>query len=211
MVVKAKTISLNRCSATIKFDRLALDAHYTSDKVGTKIVKRTVHLTYLGDDGLIRIPAQKWVYGWLKSLFGKGKPIQNTSVRLQSGELTQPVGQADKILDGIAADKWIDPEGSVPYVLDKNLEELATYPHLEYVTNAQRTAVTKVYYLLHNRNDGMMVMPIEIVTVLQGSVIEGAFREIGRSLGMGPRAACTRHGTFEVVKFKSKEIGTVNY
>ncbi len=210
-MVKAKTISLNRCSATIMFDRLALNAEYTADKVGTKIVKRTIHLPYLGDDGLIRIPAQKWVYGWLKSLFGKGMPIQNTSVRLQSGELTQPVGQADKILDGIAADKWIDPEGSVPYVLDENLEKLATYPHLEYVTNTMRTSVTKVYYLLHNRDDGMMAIPLEIVTVLQGSVIESAFREIGRSLGMGPRAACTRHGTFEVVKFKSAEIGTVHY
>ena len=210
-MVNAKTISLNRCSATIKFDRLALNAEYTADKVGTKIVKRTIHLPYLGDDGLIRIPAQKWVYGWLKSLFGKGKPIQNTSVRLQSGELTQPVGQADKILDGIAADKWINPEGAVPYALDKNLEALETFPYLEYVTTTRGSTATKVYYLLHNRNDGMMVMPVEIVTVLQGSVIESAFREIGRSLGMGPRAACARHGTFEVIKFKSKEIGTVHY
>ena len=209
-MVKAKTISLNRCSVTIMFDRLALNADYSDEKVGIKSVKRTIHLPYLGDDGMIYIPAQKWVYGWLKSLFGNIKDIRNTSVRLQSGEITQPIGRADKILDGIAADKWVNPESAAPYVLDENLGKLATYPHLEWVISTDRKSRTKLYYLLHNRNKGMKVVPIEIVTTLEVSALESMFREVGRSLGMGPRAACARHGTFEVVEFKSKEIGTVN-
>ena len=209
-MVKAKTISLNQCAVTIRFNRLALNADYTDEKVGIKSVKRTIHLPYLGTDGLIYIPAQKWLFGWLKSFFGNVKDIRSTSVRFKSGEVNFPIGRADKLLEGIPSAKWVNPESAAPYVLDEELTKLGLYPNLEWVISTDKKSRTKLYYLLSNASGDMMDIPLEIISTLQPKPLEDIMRKAGRALGMGPRAACARHGVFDVIEFKSREIGIVN-
>lgn len=207
-MVKAKTITLNKINVAIKFNRLALNADYTEEKVGTKTKKRTIRLPYL-QDGLINIPAQKWAIGWLKSLFGKTKDTRTTSVLLPNGQLTWTIGRASEILRGVSVDTWAPPESAAPYELDAELEEVALFPIHEWVVNTMGRSVTKLYYMIDGADS--RTVPLEVVTTLPAKSIEDAFKRMGGSLGMGPRAACVRHGTFVVEGFSVISLGEVSY
>jgi len=207
-MVKAKTITLNKINVAIKFNRLALNADYTEEKVGTKTKKRTIHLPYL-QDGLINIPAQKWAIGWLKSLFGKTKDTRTTSVMLPSGQLSWTLGKADEILRGVPVDQWTPPESAAPYELDGELSAVGLFPIHEWVVNTMGRSVTKLYYMIDGTQS--RTVPLEIVTTLQATSVEEAFKRMGSSLGMGPRAACVRHGTFVVEDFSISPLGEVTY
>lgn len=237
-MVKAKTIDLSKCLAKIKFDSLALNAEYADEKVGIKSVKRTISLPYLTRDGIIAVPAHKWAYGWLKSIFGKAA-VRNTSVRIVGDNRTKaPIGRAVDILDGDPM--WKNPESSAPYVLDDILlalpeDKVDRFPYLEWVISTKGDSRTKLYYMVDGykhiedvvkrnaaktldakaddtsgkncRTDEIM---LEIVTTLPATSVEDAFKKLGRSLGMGPRAACARHGTFFTTSFKVTSLGAVS-
>lgn len=207
-MVKAKTIILNKANVAIKFNRLALNADYTEEKVGTKAKKRTIHLPYL-QDGLINIPAQKWTIGWLKSLFGKTKDTRTTSAMLPTGQLSWTLGRAEDILHGVPANKWMPPESAAPYELDSELSAVAVYPIHEWVVNTMGRSVTKLYYMIDGEKT--RTVPIEVITTLPVQAVEDAFKRMGGSLGMGPRAACVRHGTFTVEEFSVTPLGEVAY
>lgn len=207
-MVKVKTITLNKINVAIKFNRLALNADYTEEKVGTKTKKRIIHLPYL-QDGLITIPAQKWTVGWLKSLFGKTKDTRATSVVFPNGSLSWTIGKADEILRGTSIDQWAPPESAAPYELDADLSEIGVYPIYEWVVNTMGKSVTKLYYMIDGTNT--RTVPLEIITTLQAKSVEDAFKQLGGSLGMGPRAACVRHGTFIVEDFSVTPLGKVSY
>jgi len=207
-LVKAKTVTLNQITLSIKFNRLALNADYSEEKIGTRSKKRTIHLPYL-EDGMIKIPAQKWTIGWLKSLFGKTKDTRNTSVKFPSGVLTWTIGQAGDLLVGVAADHWMPPESAAPYELDAELLELGIFPIHEWVINTMGKSVTKLYYMIDGKDSRKV--PLEVVTTLPAKSIVDAFKNMGGALGMGPRAACVRHGTFVASDFKITELGEVSY
>ena len=192
----------------MKFNRLALNADYTEEKVGTKTKARTIHLPYLRD-GLINIPVQKWSIGWLKSLFGKTKDTRTLSAMLPNGQLTWTIGKANDILRGVAIDQWTPPESAAPYGLDAELADTGLYPFHEWVVTTQGRSVTKLYYMIDGEDT--RVVPIEVMTTLPPKSVEDAFKHMGGSLGMGPRAACVRQGTFVVEEFTVTPIGEVSY
>ena len=118
-MAKTITTDINLINLTIKLDTLVLDSHPNDLKQGAKIAKRIINLDYIKDGGIIKAPIHRWMFGWLKELYGLSK-TKGSKVVLPDNMDAYALGTAKDILAGKTEKEW-EKTGDKSVVYDLSL------------------------------------------------------------------------------------------
>lgn len=206
MAKKIEIVPINQIDVTIKLDALALDSHPIDEKSGRSIAKRIIKLDYIKDGGIIKVPAQKWMLGWLKLLF---KSRATGTVVLLPHKLDDySLGTAKDLLVGRSLEEWKSAgDRSVTYELGEELKDIGLYPYHEYVPlQNKRTSIIRYYYKINEKSKPIKLL---INTMISPDDVIKNMKNFGRIYGLGVKAGGYRIGTFIVQDSKVEKIGEV--
>ena len=205
-MAKVTKTDIHLIDVRIKLDTLALDSHPVDIKQGKSIAKRTIKLDYIKDGGIIKIPANKWMMGWLKLVF-KSK-AKDTVVLLPDNMESWSLGIAKDLLVGRKLEEWnASGDKSVDYELGDELKDTGLYPYHEYVPiQSKKTSIVKYYYKINNRSSPITLL---IYTMIPPEMVLGNMKSFGSIYGLGSKAGGYRIGTFKVLESKVNKIGDV--
>lgn len=197
---------INLIDVRIKLDTLALDSHPVDTKQGRSIAKRTIKLDYIKDGGIIKVPANKWMMGWLKLVF-KSK-AKDTVVLLPDNMDDWSLGSAKDLLVGRKLEEWrASGDKTVDYELGDELKDIGLYPYHEYVPiQSKKASIVKYFYKINEKSKPITLL---IYTMIPPEMVLGNMKSFGRIYGLGSKAGGYRIGTFNVLESKVDKIGEV--
>lgn len=206
MTKKQTKNEINLIDVSIKLDKLALDSHPTDIKQGRSVAKRIIKLDFIRDGGIVKIPAQKWMMGWLKLLF-KSKAI-GTVVLLPEDMEYCSLGTAKDILTGKTPEEWKNSgDKTVEYELGDELKGINLYPFHEYVPlPSKKGSIVKYYYKINDKSKPITLL---IYTLIPPELVIGNMKSFGRIYGLGCKAGGYRIGTFKLLDSKINKVGEV--